>query len=79
MGFEWDTAERDALAHCPDATGRGTGLLAIYAGFGGDQFGDGRAAPGDQDLFALLHPVEQRAEPVLGFEGADFSFITSPR
>jgi hypothetical protein len=36
----------------------------------GNEPGYGLVVPGDDDLFAALHPIQQRSQRVLGLEGA---------
>jgi hypothetical protein len=72
QGLDREASERDALAHLPNTLRRAACLFAIHPGPRLNQPCDGLAAPRDHNLLALLDPIEQRAEPVLGFECTDF-------
>jgi hypothetical protein len=45
----------------------------------GDQFSDGLPAPGDDDFFPELHTIEQPAEFVFCFDGANLNQSIPPR
>jgi hypothetical protein len=38
----------------------------------GHEPGDGLTMPGNHDLLAALHAIQQTAKGIFGFEGADF-------
>ena len=55
------------------ARDRPAGFLAVEARFDGTEPGNGPAAPGDDDLLAMLDPVEQLTELAFRLEGADLA------
>ncbi len=68
-------AKRIAATHALPQTLAG-GVLGIgqaWLGLDGQQAGDGLAAPGDDDLGALLDPFEVPGKMLIGFaDGDDF-------
>jgi hypothetical protein len=52
--------------------GRGAGFSLVNSFRVRHESRDGPAVPGDNDFLASFYAVEQGAEGIFGFEGADF-------